>query len=805
MIQNYFKTLLRNMRKHKLHTAINLVGMAVAFTCTILLLLLVYFQYSFDSFHQNKERLYQVYNYSIGPQGEERSGSLPYPAAPTFKGENIGIEKAARYKHGGRGIRTGGKELDVVIQLTDPDFFSMFSFPVVAGNKASPLQDAAALVLTEQAAKNIFGEEPAVGKTVSANIGGEWKTLQVSAVVQDFPEASSIKFDALARIEAAPDYAAGKARWDAWHHAVYVQLVPAVSKETVEKSLRFITAKYNPADTAFMKAKGYSRDEAGDWHSLRLLPLRDVHFDAALSGGGMSKASLYVLMLISGVIMLIACFNFINLNIGLAFTRTKEMGVRKCLGAGKRQVWLQVWGESFFTVFVAMLIGAAATLFITRYLSKTTRAGITASPLFQPAFLVILVALLFLVSFLSSGYPAAVMSRLKAVEILKGTISLKRPGFFRNALITVQFVIACVLICATLVIYRQFQHMRHAPLGYTTTSLISIPVHNTADGKNIAARLRMRLVNQSAIVSVSGSAINLGIGKDGSSSQMGIGFDFNGRPVRTDFMPVDYDILKTLGIPLKEGRDFTAAYASDTSEAVIVTESMARQLTDGNALGLQVLHDSTSPRWHVVGVIPDFHLYSMHQKAGALTLALTQSPDLSYILIRVATQNAGATMDLVKSAYAQVEPGVDFKGSYVDENIGRWYEKERMLSRMFSIAAGIAILLSCMGLFGIAFIVIRQRVKEIGVRKVLGASVGSVAVLVLREFIRPVVVAIVLALPIAWWATSKWLEDFEYRTPVSWIIFLAGAGIAIAIAVATVGFQALRAAGANPVKSLRTE
>lgn len=779
MIQNYFKTLLRNMRKHKLHTAINIIGMAVAFRCTILLLLLVYFQYSFDDFHHNKERLYQVYNYSIGPQGEERSGSMPYPAAPTLKGEDIGIEKATRYKHGGRGIRAGAKELDVFIQLVDGDFLSMFSFPVVAGNTTSPLQDADALVLTEHSAKKIFGAEAAVGKTVSANIGGEWKTVQVSAVVQDFPDASSIKFDALARIEAAPDYAAGKNRWDATHHAVYVQLAPAAAKETVEKSLRFVTAKYNPADTAFMKAKGYTRDAAGDWHSMRLLPLRDVHFDAALGGRGMSKGALYILMLISSVIMLIACFNFINLNIGLAFTRTKEMGVRKCLGAGKRQVWGQVWGESFFTVFVALLIGGAATLFITRYLAKTTRAGVTAAPLFQPGFLLILAALLFLVSFLASGYPALVMGRLKAVEILKGKISLKRPGFFRNALITAQFVIACVLICATLVIYRQFQHMRNAPLGYTTSSLVSIPVHNTGDGRRIVARMRTRLANQASIISVSGSAINLGIGKDGSSSQVGIGFDYNGRPIQTAFMPVDYDILKTLDIPLKDGRDLRTDYAGDSSEAVIVTESMAKQLSDGNALGLEVLHDSTQPRWNVVGVIPDFHLYSLHQKAGALTLALTRSNDLSYILIRVATQNARATMDLIKATYAAVEPGVEFRGSYVDENIERWYEKERMLSRMFSIAAGIAILLSCMGLFGIAFIVIRQRVKEIGVRKVLGASVGSVAALVLREFIKPVAVAIVLALPIAWWATSKWLEDFEYRTPVSWILFLAGAFIAI--------------------------
>lgn len=804
MIRNYLKTLWRNMRKHKLHTSINIIGMAVAFTCTILLLLLVYFQYSFDDFHRNRDRIFQVYSHAMGPKGAEKSGSMGYPVAPTLKAENIGIEKATRYKVGGRGIRNNGKELDVFIQLVDPDFFSMFSFPVVAGNTTGPLQDADALVLTQFSAKKIFGNEDAVGKSLSANIGGQWKTFRVSAVVKDFPDASSLKFDALVRIENAPDYAAIKHRWDATHHAVYVQLAADATKQTVEKNLRSVTAIYNRGDTAYLKAQGYSRDAAGDWLSLRLLPLKDVHFDEALGSGGMSRAALYTMMLISGVIMLIACFNFINLNIGLSFTRTKEIGVRKCLGADKRQVWLQVWGESFFTVLAALLMGTGATLVLVTYLAKNTNTGVTVSPLFQPGFLLILILLLLLVSFLSSGYPAIIMGSLKAVDVLKGKISLKRPGFFRSALIAAQFLIACVLICVTLVIYRQFQHMRSAPLGYTTTSLISIPLRNNGDGKSIVAKMRTQLANQSAIVSVSGSDINLGLGKDGGTSQIGNGFDFNGRSIQTAVMPVDYDILKTMNLQPKQGRDFTTAYATDSTDPVIVTESMAKQLSDGDVMGLEVMHDSTAPRWKVVGVIPDFHLYSMHQKAGALTLTLTRNT-LSYVLIRVATQNVRATMDIVKSAYAQVEPGVDFKGSYVEENIERWYEKERMMSRTFSIAAGIAILLSCMGLFGIAFIVIRQRVKEIGVRKVLGASVGNVAVLVLREFLRPVFVAIVLALPVAWWATSKWLEDFAYRTTVSWVILLAGAFIAIVIALLTVGFQALRAAHANPVKSLRTE
>jgi putative ABC transport system permease protein len=806
MLRNYFKTLLRNMQKHTLHTVINVAGMAVAFTCTILLILLVYFQFSFDAFHVNKHRLYQVYHSATGPQGVEVGGSMAYPAAPTFKAEGIGIEKATRYKYAGRGVRYRDKELELQTRLVDTDFLSMFSFPVRSGNKANPLADLGSVVLSEYAAEKIFGHEDPIGKSIRANVNGEWKVLVVSAVTEDFPKNSTLNFDLLVRTEISADYIDSKDRWDNQNHSVYVQLAPGATQQQVEKQLQQIADKYNPADTAFLKNKGYMPDKNGKLYSMQLLPMKEVHFNAAISGGNtVSKSFLYVLLLVAFVIVVIACFNFINLNIGLAFTRTKEMGIRKCLGAGKRQVWLQIWGESFF-ILVAMIIGAFATILIVQYLTKTSQVGVTTSLLYQPTVIAILIAILFAVSFVASGYPSFIMGKLKTVEILKGKISLKKPGVFRNALIVVQFVIACVLIAATIVIYQQFQYLRNAPLGYTTASLISIPIHDQGAGKNIVSQMRTRLSSQSSIISVSGTSVNMGVGKDGSTSKSTSGFDFNGRPITTNWLVSDYDILKTLDIKPKGGRDFTTSYVSDSNYAVIVSESMAKQLSDDkNVVGLQFNMDSTGPKWNVIGVIPDFHLYSMREKAEPLTISMAADGQLSYVLVRVATQNPRATMDLVKRVYAQVEPGVEFKGTYVDENIERWYESERVLSRMFSIAALVAIVLSCMGLFGIAFIVIRQRVKEIGVRKVLGASVGSVAILVTKEFIKPVLVAIIIALPIAWWATNKWLEGFEYRISVQWTLFFVAAFIAVFIAVATVSVQAIKAAVANPVKSLRTE
>jgi len=806
MLKNYLKTLWRNILKNKLHSAINIIGMAVAFTCSILLITMVYNEFSYDSFHENNEKIFEVYSFSNSPQGLEVGSSMGYPVAGTLKSEGIGIEKATRIKNRGREVRYKDKELEQSIQLIDDDFFSMFSFSIIKGTKQHPLADVGNVVLSKKTAGNLFGTEDPIGKPIEIKIGGKWKTLVVSAVLEDAPQNSSFKYSVLARTELDPDYAYGKDIWTFQHHSVFVQLGANASQQAVEKQLRNFSKKYRTSDNEYLKKKGYLPDIYGDYTGLKLLSLKEMHFNVDLNQGNtVSKSFLYILLLIASVIILIACFNFVNLNLGLSFTRTKEIGIRKCLGAGKRQVWLQVWGESLLTVFASMIIGIIATIFLMKGFNKFMEARFDPALLYQPIIIVSLLLILLFVSFIASGYPSFIMGRLKTVEILKGKISIKKPGFFRNALIVIQFVIAIVLMCTTIIIYQQFRHLRSAPMGYNTSALISVPVKQDDKGKAIVSKMRTLLTSQSAIVSVSGSTVNFGLGQDGSSSRMSHGFDYKGRSVSTDFLEADYDILKTLDIPLKAGRDFSTAYVADTINTVIVTESMAKQLGEKDVIGATFYADSSKPQWTVVGVIPDFHLYSMYQESSPLTIAMNNNPTISYILIRVNTQNPAATMDLIKKTYAVVAPGVEFKGSFVDENIERWYKNESRLSQMFSVASLVAIILSCMGLFGMASIIIRQRVKEIGVRKVLGASVSGIAALVTKEFVWPVLIALLIATPIAWWAMGTWLQDFVYRINIEWWVFVLAGGLSILIAILTVSYQAVKAAVANPVKSLRTE
>ncbi|MXV14853.1 ABC transporter permease [Hufsiella ginkgonis] len=800
------KAIYRNMLKNKLYTFFNVAGMAVAFACSILLFLSVYQDFSFDKFHVNGDKIYKVYSFSNAANGPELSEVMAYPAGPALKADNIGITKFTRVRYGGGKIRYKAKELELTTVLVDPDFLRMFSFRILQGNRVNPLADLGKVVLSANDAASLFGSEDPVGKTVETEISGTWKSLEVSAVIENPPVNSSIQFGALARTETHGHYPAIKDEWNNQHHPVYVQLAENTTQESTENRLRSFVKTHMPPNIGLMKARGYRADAKGDFSGLKLLPLADVHFNPEIgTGDRVNRSFLYILVLTGVVVLVIACFNFINLSIGLSFTRTREMGVRKCLGAGKANIWTLVWGEGFVTTLVAMVIGVAAAVLLIPSFNQLFVAKLETSLLYDPVIGLLLPGILLFVSLFAGSYPALAMTKLKVVEVLKGKIALKTNGLFRNTLVAFQFIIACVLISTTMVIYRQFRHLRSAPLGYTTTSMISIPVYDQSKGKELIRTMRLQLASQPAIVSVSGSSFNLGIGKDRNTGKWSSNFGYKGKVVRTNWMEADYDFLKTLTIKQVEGRDFSSAYASDSVNAVIVTESMAKQLTDGHAVGMEFFADSAQAKLHIVGVIPDFHLYSMFEDKEPISIMLKHEESMAYILVKVNTTNPAATMELVKKTYAKLEPGKEFKGSFVTENIERWYAKEKRLSRLFSIAAGVAIVLSCMGLFGISLIVVRQRLKEIGVRKVLGASVSRIAAMISKDFLKPVLLAIVISVPLSWLILNKWLQDFSYRITIGWWMFVYMGMAALLIALATVSFQAIKAALANPVKSLKTE
>jgi ABC-type antimicrobial peptide transport system permease subunit len=807
MLKNYFKTAVRNLMQHKTYTGINIIGLTIAFVCSILLFLNAKFELSFDDFYKDKNLIFKMYRATnSATNGKETGASMSYPVAPALKLEVPEIKAASRYFWGSSSIEYKAKKINIQTSLVDNDFFEIFSLSVIKGNKSNPLADIGSVVISENAAKIIFNEEDPIGKLIKVKIDVEWKELMVGSVVSNAPKNSSVPYEVLINSQLAPGYTKNKNNWNNSHHDVYVKLKESSSPTSVEDKCRLMLHKYNATDSAYMKDAGYIRDEKGDYQALRLLPLSQFHFDRSVgSGKVISKTYVYTILLISFFILLIACFNFINLNIARSFTRAKEVGVRKSLGADKKQIVVQVWGESLLACTISLIIGIVVSIVLFPSFNKVFGAQLRLDFFYQPITILAFVFGVILVSLLAGGYPALIVSKLNTVSVLKGSVSLKKPGIFRNSLIIFQFTMACFLMACTLIAYKQFEFMRAMPLGFNKESVISLPLSNTQEGRVTLTRFRNRLASNPAIVSISGANMNIGLGKDGSRSKATTGFVHKGKGISTNWMTVDYDFLKTLDIKLLNGRDFSKEYGTDSINGVLVTESAARQFGEKELVGLSFSTDTAKPNYSIVGVISDFHLYSPHNDIEPLTIDISNNEPIRYIFFKTNSSKPLQTMALVETLYKEFEPGKDFKASFLDENTDNWYNDEKKLSMLLAICSVIAIVLSCLGLFALALLMIQQRIKEIGVRKVLGASVFNINTLLVKDFLKLVLIAILIASPLAWWTMGKWLQELPYHITLNAWLFLCIGCIAILISLLTVSFHTIKAAMSNPVKSLRTE
>ncbi|WP_234736887.1 ABC transporter permease [Tellurirhabdus bombi] len=806
MIRNYLKIAFRNLWKNRLTTAINVVGLAVAFGSSVLLFLTAWFEWSYDEFHTNANQIFRTYSVSNDPEGVSKSETMPFPLVPTLKQEFPEVEKAARIMWGSSVIQYGDKQLRKQVRCTDADFLEMFSFPLKQGSSQTALNSLSSLVISENTANDIFGNASPMGKTVRIGSNGVWKDYVVTGVVADAPKNSTIEYDAFIRIENSPSYAEGKGRWDQANHEVFVKLRPDVDQATMEKRLRPFTAKYYQQNIREMKQNGAKPDSQGELFSLRLQPLLDVHLDTQkVEGSGTEQLYVYTLVLIGLFILAIAGINYVNLSLARIFTRAKEVGVRKTLGALPRQLFVQLWSESVLTCLAGLAFGLLLVSLLLPAYNTLFKSGLTLALIYSPASLLVILGGFLAITLLTGGYPAVALTRFNIVTVLKGKLSPQKPGALRNSLIVAQFALACLLITCTLVILQQLRYLRDKPLGFDEEQVISIPVGNDNDGNALLTLMRTRLATNPNVLGVTGTGVNLGRGRDGSSSRSISGFMHKGHEVATDWVRVDYDYLKTLGIKLLAGREFSPQYATDSVSSVIISASMAKALDEKTPVGARFQTDSGGVYYQVIGVIPDIHLYALHQKVKPITMHIQRRDDLDYILVRVTRQNMVSTMDQLKALYKELAPRSEFMASFLSENTDRWYKREERLSTIFSIAAAITVVLSCMGLFAIALLTIEQRTKEIGIRKVLGASVPGIVALLSQSFLKLVFLSIILASPVAWYAIDKWLQDFAYRIDVPWWVFLLSGSLAILIALLTVSFHSVKAALMNPVKSLRSE
>ncbi|GAB3025639.1 ABC transporter permease [Spirosoma pulveris] len=805
MFRNYLKVALRTLWKHRTHTLINIVGLSVAFGTCVLLFLTATFELSYDSFHTEADRIFRLNFLSTNRDGTTDKGStMPYPISPALKAEFPEIEGVTRWFDRSASVRRNSQTYTKDVRMADADFLKMFSFPLRKGNAGTAMNSLSDIVISERMATDIFGKEDPIGKPLQLRMNDAWQAFTVTGVISNAPKNSSIDFDALIRSDNAGDYQEFKSRWDHGNHDVYVMVKAGTDAQTLQRRTQAFMDKYFATDIKDRQKQGYPKNELGYQRSLLLEPLRDVHFDTVTThGAGISRAYVYTLLLIGLFILAIACINFINLTIAQSLSRAREVGVRKSLGAQRGQLFSQIWGETLLLCFGALLIGLGLAYVVLPTFNRLFRSYLTLDNFLTPTVLVVTALGFLLITLVAGGYPSWFVTRFNAVDVLKGRVKMSKPGLVRNSLIVTQFTIACLLIVCTLIVRQQISYLQQKPMGMDKEQVISIPVGGELNGTVALKAMRDRLANQPNITAVSGSGVNIGAGLDGSSSRMMFGFLYGKRDITCDWLRIDTDYLKTMGIKLLKGRDFSPAFATDSSSAVLITESMAKALGEANPVGKYIKPDQKE--YQIVGVVSDFNLYSLHQEAKPITLQMESSAPIQYILVRVNPQNLTGAMETIKSAWKTIAPKQEFIGSFLDENTERWYRKEQRLSTIFSSAAGIAILLSCMGLFSIALLTIEQRTKEIGVRKVLGASVASIVALLSKDFLKLVVAAIVIASPLAWWAMNNWLADFAYKIDIEWWVFALAGVLAIVIALLTVSYQSIKAALMNPVKSLKTE
>ena len=803
MLRNYFKIALRNLWKHKTFTVINIVGLAVAFGATCLLSLTAFHELSFDRFHEKKDMLYQVYLEAHRPGGTENSTALPIPFTPALRKEFPDLVHISRFgSSGGSILRYQNHEFNYDIRAVDPDFLNMFSFPLVEGDRQKALSDQGNIVLTQVVAKAIFGQESALGHTVEVKVGDQWKPFIVTAIAGDVPENSSLEFSALVNFGNFFAYQTDKNNWDNNNHDVYVELPGRTSRPVFEQRLKAFVHKYYVTNLDQLKRDGGQPDKEGELLRVRLMPFTEAHFNPLSNSASTNKFYPYLLLLISAFILFIASINFVNLSLGRAFTRSREIGMRKVLGAGRGQILFQFWGEALIICCMALAAGILlATLLLPQY--KTQFHQVVAPEVLRsPYFLLSILGGFILVSLLAGGYPAWVLSALNTSMTVKGKIGVAKNNRLRNGLMIVQFMLSGLLIICTTIVWQQLNYLRSAPLGYNKQQVLSIPVGSHIEGEKALAGMRSGLVNLPNVLGVSGADINLGRGRDGSTSTSVMGFDYKGKTVSTNWMRIDYDYVSTLGLQIVKGRDFSRDYSLDTG-AVLINEKMAAALGDKDPLSI-ILPIGNS-HFRIAGIVKDFHFKSLHQEIKPLTMVIRKDWPLAYIFVKVAPADLPASLTAVEKVWKTVNPRAESGISFLDENADKQYRKEERLAKIFISGAVLTILISCMGLFAIVVLIMGQRTKEIGIRKVLGASVTDIFSLVAREFLGPVAIAVVIASPIAWWAMHQWLQDFAYRIHISIWVFLFAAAIALSIALLTVTLQALKAARANPVDNLKSE
>ena len=819
MFKNYLKTVLRSLTRNRNYTVINIAGLAVGIAVCTMIFIIIQYQTSFDDFHPNKGRIYRVLTESHrGDAGDiSYAKNIPFPMPEALKTAFPQLEQVAPV------YASHNDELQVLddngtpvknfkeqsgVFYTSPSFFSMFNFPLLAGSYES-LKDPNNVLLTKEIAETYFGDwKTAIGKTIK--ITGYYS---MGAGLFQFPAAALKVSGILATIPANTDfqlklvvaygtdftgdkqYGFAQPQWNqsAPDFGCYVLLPPNISVDDFNRQLSAFAQKKATAD---------NKD------NYILQPLSAVHYDAEAgnySNKIISHELINVLWLIAAFILLIACVNFINLSTAQAVNRAKEIGVRKVLGSNKSQLRFQFIIETFLIVTVAVILAAVITHLVLPYVNQLLELSLSFSIFSNPSILLFLVSITIVVTALAGFYPSIVLSRFNPVTALKSKLSANTTKgiSLRRGLVVFQFAIAQALIIGTLIIVQQMNYFMNQSPGFDKDAIVNVPFRPDSTGTKMTDYLKQQLLSN-GVQSVSFNS-NPPIEDNGN---MFTTFKFDHSIKDADFQAItkfaDNDYVPTYKLQLVAGRNLQP---SGWTREFLVNESFVKSLglkKPEDIIGKEISMMDGLIKCPVVGVVKDFNDRSLRQNVAPLLIA-TNSTMYRQASIKLSTTNMATTMQSIKKIWEQTFPNYVYEYRFLDDKIASFYKQENQLSQLYKIFAAVAIFLSCLGLYGLASFMSVQRIKEVGIRKVLGATTSNIVYLFSKEFILLILIAFLIATPLAWYYMHQWLQNYAYRIDVSWLIFLAGGVASVTIALITVSFQAIKAAVANPVKSLRTE
>ncbi len=813
MLKNYFTIARRNLFTNKSFSSLNIVGLSIGMTCCLIIFQYVAFESSFDRFHTRKDNLYRVLqSYARGEDPMENGHAYTAQSlSPALKEGVPEIVNVTRV-HSENAIVFNPVTPERIFEedaalYVDNAFMDMFTFPMVSGSKAL---SAGTVLLSEAAAKKYFGNAPAEGQTLDVT-GNTDKTYTVGGVFKNIPENSHLQFTMLLPMEdllKGPDYSTEPEGGWSWNNfTTYLELHPDADRAAVKRKMTEV----------FVKHRGDALKEGGSRGALNLQSFHDIHLNADVMGAGSIVAgnykTLYFFLVIGVITLVIALVNYINLATARALNRSREVGVRKAVGARRTQLVVQFLYESAFTNVSAMILALLLTLFLLPFVNDIAETKLSIAQWLEPIFLMSIGITLFAGTLLAGLYPAFVLSSFRPAAVLKGrTSSVSAHLALRKGLVVVQFAACIILIAGTVIVLNQLRYMRTIDLGLNLEHLVSLQ----------SPRLLPDNVDRPTLMNTFMHEVKQLAGVDGaamSSTLPGQGFNWNGASMRkvaddkTDALQgvatyIDSAFAPLYGLKLIAGKEFRSITAQeDATEkvwVVMINETAAKNLgfpTPAYAVDELLMIGDYQAR--IIGVYKDFKWSSAHQQQKNIVFGRTSAG--SNISIRIDSQDVAGTINKIEKLYATLFPGNLFHYSFVDDNFDLQYRNDQRFARLFSIFAGMSIFIACLGLFGLVAFTAQQRTKEIGIRKVLGASVNSVVALLCRDFIILIGIAIVIATPVAWWSMSRWLESFAYRIEIHvWIFLLAGL-LAIVIAAFTISLQALKVARSNPVNSLRSE